>query len=258
MEVDGLSLQGYSNQQAVEMLRSTGRVVNLRLVRYVHGLKFEQLQQAIASSNAATPSEAVVVAPSAGPGQAVQTSPVRQPLSPPRPPQRTDSLLAEEATPPQPEPEPEQEEAGTGEAELVAHWSEVLGPEFQVVVADISKFKEGGGLGISLEGTVEKVDGAEQNPHHYIRSVLPNGPVGQNGRLQSGDELLEVNGQKLLGLYHSDVVGILKELPVNVRLVCARPASRKEEPTVTVASPVLPSPASQDRLVKAKSDGSIR
>ena len=55
VEVDGLSLQGYSNQQAVEMLRSTGRVVKLKLVRYVHGLKFEQLQQAIASSNTTTP-----------------------------------------------------------------------------------------------------------------------------------------------------------------------------------------------------------
>ena len=36
--------------QAVEMLRSTGKVVRLKLVRYVHGLKFEQLQQAIANS----------------------------------------------------------------------------------------------------------------------------------------------------------------------------------------------------------------
>ena len=45
----------------------------------------------------------------------------------------------------------------------------LVGAEFQVLVAQISKFKEGGGLGISLEGTVEKIDGAEQNPHHYIR-----------------------------------------------------------------------------------------
>lgn len=44
-----------------------------------------------------------------------------------------------------------------------------VGGEFLVLVAQISKFKEGGGLGISLEGTVEKIDGAEQNPHHYIR-----------------------------------------------------------------------------------------
>jgi len=46
----------------------------------------------------------------------------------------------------------------------------VVGPDFEIMVAQMCKFKEGGGLGISLEGTVEKVDGAEQNPHHYIRS----------------------------------------------------------------------------------------
>ena len=32
------------------MLRSTGRTVQLKLVRYLHGFKFEQLQQAIANS----------------------------------------------------------------------------------------------------------------------------------------------------------------------------------------------------------------
>jgi hypothetical protein len=51
---------------------------------------------------------------------------------------------------------------------------------------------EGGGLGISLEGTVDVEDGHEVRPHHYIRSILPDGPVGKNGRLKSGDELLEV------------------------------------------------------------------
>ena len=50
VEVDGRCIQGYTNQQAVEMLRSTGKTVHLKLVRYVHGLKFEQLQQAIANS----------------------------------------------------------------------------------------------------------------------------------------------------------------------------------------------------------------
>ena len=38
------------------MLRATGATVRLKLVRYVHGLKFEQLQQAIASSAATSPS----------------------------------------------------------------------------------------------------------------------------------------------------------------------------------------------------------
>ena len=108
------------------------------------------------------------------------------------------------------------------EASLIKKWSNIMGPHYEIAVAQMSKFKPNGGLGISLEGTVEKVAGEEQNPHHYIRSVLPNGPVGQSGRLKSGDELLEVNGKKLLGLYHTDVVSILKDLPLNVRLVCAR------------------------------------
>lgn len=48
------------------------------------------------------------------------------------------------------------------------------------------------GLGISLEGTVDVEGGIELRPHHYIRSILPEGPVGQSGKLSPGDELLEV------------------------------------------------------------------
>ena len=269
VEVDHMSLQGYTNQEAVEMLRSTGRVVSLRLVRYVHGLKFEQLQQAIASSTDTTPT-----APSPAPrvvSPPATSSPLnsqQQELSPkargmaPRPPQRTDSLLSEEITPPRDDPDMVVENPlmdkdystplkAQVEAALKTSWGEVVGSDFEIIVAQIGKFKEGGGLGISLEGTVEKVDGSEQNPHHYIRSVLPNGPVGQDGRLSSGDELLEVNGRKLLGLYHSDVVAILKELPMHVRLVCARAVPASED------RPLQGSNQQADRLVKAKSDGSI-
>ena len=60
-------------------------------------------------------------------------------------------------------------------------------------MAQLSKFREGGGLGISLEGTVDVENGVEVRPHHYIRSILPDGPVGVSGQLISGDELLEVN-----------------------------------------------------------------
>ena len=59
-------------------------------------------------------------------------------------------------------------------------------------MAQLSKFREGGGLGISLEGTVDVENGVEVRPHHYIRSILSEGPVGLNGKLQSMDELLEV------------------------------------------------------------------
>jgi len=86
----------------------------------------------------------------------------------------------------------------------------------------VCKFKEGGGLGISLEGTVDVENGVEVHPHHYIRSVLPDGPVGLTGRLEAGDELLQVNDYILYGRNHIQVVAILKELPRNVRIVCAR------------------------------------
>ena len=40
-----------TNHEAVEVLRSAGKVVKLRLARYLRGTKFEQLQQAIASTD---------------------------------------------------------------------------------------------------------------------------------------------------------------------------------------------------------------
>lgn len=101
-------------------------------------------------------------------------------------------------------------------------WENLVGDGSEIVVAHLTKLK---GLGISLEGTVDVEGGIELRPHHYIRSILPEGPVGQNGKLCSGDELLEVNGQKLLGIKHVEVVKILRDLPNTVRLVC----SRKEE-----------------------------
>lgn len=98
---------------------------------------------------------------------------------------------------------------------------------------------------------------------------MPEGPVGQNGKLCSGDELLEVNGQKLLGIKHVEVVKILKELPNTVRLVCAR---KNEENRVINTSQDLAAfearnilggslknllPQPEQRLLKALSDTSI-
>lgn len=45
LQVDGQPLQGFSNIQAVDVLRNTGQEVNLKVARYQHGAKFEKLQQ---------------------------------------------------------------------------------------------------------------------------------------------------------------------------------------------------------------------
>lgn len=51
IEVDHQSLSGYSNHQAVEVLKKSGTVVQLCLERYLRGPKYDQLQQAILQVN---------------------------------------------------------------------------------------------------------------------------------------------------------------------------------------------------------------
>ncbi|KAK6188757.1 hypothetical protein SNE40_004870 [Patella caerulea] len=247
IEVDGLSLHGYTNHQAVEVLRNTGQVVNLKLVRYNHGPKYEKLQQYLVQAN-----------------QMVITTPVTS---------NTPSITIEDKEEIELDDVNVEEDysgdlTADEEAALKSCWSSIVGSDFDVVVAKLSKFKEGGGLGISLEGTVDVENGVEVRPHHYIRSILPEGPVGQNGKCKSGDELLEVNGRRLLGLNHVDVVGILKDLPQHVRLVCARrknpPATEiyAQQEDVDYTSPAFNTGVKENlplsnRMVKAKSDLAI-
>ena len=92
-------------------------------------------------------------------------------------------------------------------------------------VGCVTKRAVGGGLGISLEGTVDVEDGVEVRPHHYIRSILPQGPVGTTGSFWNGDQLLEVNGIDLTGMFHQEVVSTLKTVGLVVILVCSRRVS---------------------------------
>uniref|UniRef100_T1INI3 Uncharacterized protein n=1 Tax=Strigamia maritima TaxID=126957 RepID=T1INI3_STRMM len=263
VEVDGVSVEGYSNHQAVEVLRNTGQKVKLKIVRYLRGPKYQQLQLAIAPRtvvNAApieTKVETMVET-------MVEIAPVLDLVEATNIELQVDdcALLMEDQFAGDLDPDVE--------AGIRAKWHDVVGSEYLIVVAQLSKFHTGGGLGISLEGTVDVENGHEVRPHHYIRSILPDGPVGTNGKLRSGDELLEVNDFKLLGLNHIDVVAILKDLPTNVRLVCSRPVHlaldiSSIQTSSRSGSMVMSSYGGSlqnlvpitDRLFKAKSDGSL-
>uniref|UniRef100_A0A8C8GDN4 Multiple PDZ domain crumbs cell polarity complex component n=1 Tax=Oncorhynchus tshawytscha TaxID=74940 RepID=A0A8C8GDN4_ONCTS len=161
--VDGNNIQGYTNQQAVEVLRHTSQTVHLKLIR--RGFRPEDIPPAVVPS-------VIVVSPT--PGGRDTTL------------EKTDVV---DAT--------------------------TQGTCSSLGVAQVEKFSESSGLGISLDAN---------SGHHYIRSVLPEGPVGRCGKLFSGDELLEVNGISLIGETHKEVVSILKELPVCVYMTCCRPA----------------------------------
>ncbi|XP_064497326.1 multiple PDZ domain protein isoform X15 [Pseudopipra pipra] len=205
--VDGTNLQGFTNQQAVDVLRHTGQTVRLTLIR--RGLKQENhippqedfsasvekdLQfQTKDSSTAKDNSETEQGSPSLPCSASVVNigDDVKQ--------QETDFQLT------------------TAEKEATKiKWQRIMGSNYEIVVAVVNKFSESSGLGISLEATVG---------HHFIRSILPEGPVGRSGKLFSGDELLEVNEISLIGENHKDVVSILKELPIKVTMVCCRPVA---------------------------------
>uniref|UniRef100_A0A674BU87 Multiple PDZ domain crumbs cell polarity complex component n=1 Tax=Salmo trutta TaxID=8032 RepID=A0A674BU87_SALTR len=182
--VDGNNIQGYTNQQAVEVLRHTSQTVHLKLIR--RGFRPEDIPPAVVPS-------VIVVSPTpGGRDTTLERTDVVDATT-----QGTSKLTEDE------------------ELELKKKWQETLGPSNEVVVAQVEKFSESSGLGISLDAN---------SGHHYIRSVLPEGPVGRCGKLFSGDELLEVNGISLIGDTHKEVVSILKELPVCVYIACCRPA----------------------------------
>ncbi|NXS66794.1 MPDZ protein, partial [Pandion haliaetus] len=202
--VDGTNLQGFTNQQAVDVLRHTGQTVRLTLIRRGHkqenhiqppedfsaAVEKDLLFQTMDSSTAKDNSETEQGSPSLPCSASVVNTGEDMKH------QETDFQLAT-----------------TEEAATKAKWQRIMGSNYEIVVAVVNKFSESSGLGISLEATVG---------HHFIRSILPEGPVGRSGKLFSGDELLEVNEISLLGENHKDVVNILKELPIKVTMVCCR------------------------------------
>ncbi|KAG3287265.1 multiple PDZ domain crumbs cell polarity complex component, transcript variant X10 [Ictidomys tridecemlineatus] len=211
--VDGTNLQGFTNQQAVEVLRHTGQTVRLTLMR--RGTKQEG--ELISREEIMKDSDMSLFNASVSKENYEKDE---DSLSLRR---NTSILPIEEEGYQLISAEAQETKDMQQEATLLTKWQRIMGINYEIVVAHVSKFSENSGLGISLEATVG---------HHFIRSVLPEGPVGHSGKLFSGDELLEVNGITLLGENHQDVVNILKELPIEVTMVCCRrtvpPTSQSE------------------------------
>lgn len=245
IEVDKQSLQGFSNHDAVEVLKKSGAIVCLRLERYLRGPKYDQLQQAIAANELKpqTPSGSgtIFTASTSRPHSALSMDKgsigeltstftsfgigINDELNAIESKSRTepsissatrklvnarDSIetkMGKDVTESEHGADSEQNRALlqqtdktkylieptlTKEMEntIINKWQSALGTNARIIVAQIRKFAVSSGLGISLEGTVDVEGDRELRPHHYIRSILPEGPVGQNGLLRSGDELL--------------------------------------------------------------------
>ncbi|VTJ86171.1 Hypothetical predicted protein [Marmota monax] len=238
--VDGTNLQGFTNQQAVEVLRHTGQTVRLTLMR--RGTKQEG--ELISREEIMKDSDMSLFNASVSKENYEKDE---DSLSLRR---NTSILPIEEEGYQLISAEAQETKDTQQEATLLTKWQRIMGINYEIVVAHVSKFSENSGLGISLEATVG---------HHFIRSVLPEGPVGHSGKLFSGDELLEVNGITLLGENHQDVVNILKELPIEVTMVCCRrtvpPTSQSELDSLDLSDIELTEKLSpEEGYVSAKED----
>ncbi|CAF2616811.1 unnamed protein product [Rotaria sp. Silwood2] len=100
-------------------------------------------------------------------------------------------------------------------------WIKSLGNNYEIFIIDIYK-PDNGSLGITLEGTIDVENGEKIGENNYIRTILPDGIIGIEGTLKSGDELLEINNQILYGKNHINVIEILKRVKYDLKLVCAR------------------------------------
>ncbi|XP_075472084.1 inaD-like protein isoform X2 [Ascaphus truei] len=218
--VDGVNLQGFSNQDVVGALRNTGQTVHLTLAR--------KKKKTFAS----IPIERSL-------DRAIQTVPV--PQLPARSPEAEIHLI--------PDKEENQEQADNYKNEmklgplpsspqndaLQSKWAKHLGPDYLVMVVDLdAKIADDAELQkyskllpihtMRLGVELDSYDG-----HHYISSIAPDGPVAKLGILQPEDELLEVNHVRLFGKSRREAVSFLKEVPPPFTLVCCRRLFDDEE-----------------------------
>ncbi|XP_039469426.1 multiple PDZ domain protein [Oreochromis aureus] len=177
LSVDGVSLQGCSEQRAMEVLRRTGPLVRLKLLRKAVRLSnilppvppLQRLRHSHSFHEGNPYKWGLNKIQETGICSLREIS-RRAAYASRRP--RHDSKNYVKLTPAE-------------EENLRKRWQQAVGPRYEVVVCQLERFSETSGLGISLEARAG---------HHYLCSILPEGPVGQSGKIFIGDQILEVNG----------------------------------------------------------------
>ncbi|XP_035631779.1 inaD-like protein isoform X1 [Oncorhynchus keta] len=222
--MDGVSLQGFTNQEVLGVMKQTGQTVHLTLARKMASPR-PSLERSLDKvqrepSRVSLKRSAEIKARSSDLQRASSVASSVAPLLEP-----TETLLMSTS---RTQLASAMEGVSLSELELRAKWEQALGPEYDVLVVELDPVIEDDAelqkyskllpihtmrLGVELDS----FDG-----HHYVSSVAPEGPVAKHGLLRPEDELLEVNGVQLYGKSRREAVAFLREVPPPFTLVCCR------------------------------------
>lgn len=224
--LDGVSLQGFTNQEVLEVMKRTGQTVRLTLVRkkappkaigrtVERSLDKVQREPSRVSLKRSVEVKARSSDLQRAPGASVAPNVT---LEPPEAGLDTSKTQLARAG----------EQVSVTELELRAKWEQALGPQYDVLVVELDPVIEDDAelqkyskllpihtmrLGVELDS----FDG-----HHYISSIAPGAPLAKHGVLRPEDEMLEVNGVQLYGKTRREAVAFLREVPPPFTLVCCR------------------------------------
>ncbi|XP_051867604.1 inaD-like protein isoform X2 [Pristis pectinata] len=222
--VDGIDIQGLTNQEAIDALRNTGKTVNLTLARKKICNDYESFEKELDNvphvTNALITESSFHSAVEEQENACVKKQECKID-------ERFAKLNQLDRTHLTSWPICGTTLATTNE-ELKSKWTNLLGAEYEVMVlnvdtqiyddADVQKYSKLLPVHtLSLGVDLDSFDG-----HHYISSVVPDGPIGQTGLLQVEDEILEVNGKQLYGKSRREAILFLKDMSPPFTLVCCR------------------------------------
>nr|XP_031321118.1 inaD-like protein isoform X3 [Camelus dromedarius] len=255
--VDGVNIQGFVNQDVVEVLRNAGQVVHLTLVRRKASSSASPLERPSDGGTVVeTPKTALFLT------GAVETETNLDEVEETE--ERMDNLKNKDIQ----ALEKRERVPDSSENELKSRWENLLGPDYEVMVATLdtqiaddaelqkySKLLPIHTLRLGME--LDSFDG-----HHYISSIAPGGPVDTLNLLQPEDELLVVNGVQLYGKSRREAVSFLKEVPPPFTLVCCRrlfddEASVDEPRTAEAPLPALEADHNIDVNTEEDDDGEL-